>query len=101
MRTIKAGLAYFALVFGAGFMLGVLRVSLLVPHFGERMAELGEMPLMLVVILVSARFVIQRFSVSRAVAARLGMGLVALGLLLFAYTAFRTVKPLVVAARRA
>lgn len=84
MRTIKAGLAYFALVFGAGFMLGVLRVSLLVPRFGERMAELGEMPLMLVVILVSARFVIQRFCVSRAVAARLGMGLVALGLLLFA-----------------
>lgn len=84
MRTIKAGLAYFALVFGAGFMLGVLRVSLLVPRFGERMAELGEMPLMLVVILVSARFVIQRFCVSRAVAPRLGMGLVALGLLLFA-----------------
>jgi hypothetical protein len=39
---------------------------------------------MLVVILVSARFVIQRFSVSRTIAARLGMGLIALGLLLFA-----------------
>ena len=55
MRPIKAGLAYFALVFGAGFMLGVLRGEFLVPRFGERMAELGEMPLMLAVILVSAR----------------------------------------------
>jgi hypothetical protein len=84
MRSIKAGLAYFALVFGAGFIFGVLRVSLLVPRFGERIAELGEMPLMLAVILVSARFVIQRFSVSRTLAARLGMGLIALGFLLFA-----------------
>jgi hypothetical protein len=51
-QSIKAGLAYFALVFGAGFVLGVLRVSFLVPRFGERIAELGEMPLMLAVIVI-------------------------------------------------
>ena len=49
-RTIRGGLAYFALVFGAGFVIGVLRVAFLVPRFGERLAELAEMPLMLLFI---------------------------------------------------
>lgn len=83
-RSIKAGLAYFALVFGAGFVLGVLRVSLLVPRLGARIAELSEMPLMLAVIVMAARFVIRRFAVPLALPARLGTGLLALALLLAA-----------------
>jgi len=82
--AIRAGLAYFALVFGAGFVLGALRVTLLVPRLGERMAELGEMPLMFVVTLVAARFVVRRFAVPPSVPARLGTGLLALVLLLAA-----------------
>lgn len=82
--AIKAGLAYFALVFGAGFVLGALRVTFLVPRLGERIAELGEMPLMFVVILVAARFVTRRFAVPPSMAARLGTGLLALILLLAA-----------------
>ncbi len=82
--VIKAGLAYFALVFGAGFVLGALRVTFLVPRLGERMAELGEMPLMFVVILVAAGFVIRRFAVPPSMPARLGAGLLALVLLLAA-----------------
>ena len=83
-QSIKAGLAYFALVFGAGFVLGALRVSFLVPRFGERMSELSEMPLMFAVILIAARFVMSQFAVSFSIAARLGTGLLALGLLLAA-----------------
>lgn len=83
-QSIKAGLAYFALVFGAGFVLGVLRVTLLVPRLGERMAELSEMPLMFAVIVFAARFVIRRFTVPPLIAARLGTGLLALALLLAA-----------------
>jgi hypothetical protein len=83
-QSIKAGLAYFALVFGAGFVLGVLRVSLLVPRLGERISELSEMPLMLAVIVMAARFVIRRFAVPLALPARLGTGLLALALLLSA-----------------
>lgn len=83
-QSIKAGLAYFALVFGAGFVLGVLRVSLLVPRLGARIAELSEMPLMLAVIVMAARFVIRRFAVPLALPARLGTGLLALALLLAA-----------------
>ena len=55
------GAVYFALVFGVGFLLGTVRVLALVPRFGERWAELAEMPLMLIAIVVSARFVVRRF----------------------------------------
>lgn len=82
--AIKAGLAYFALVFGAGFVLGALRVSLVVPRFGERIAELAEMPLMFAVVVFAARFVMRRFAVPLSIPARLGTGLLALSLLLAA-----------------
>lgn len=83
-RAIKGGLAYFAVVFGVGFVLGVLRISFLVPRFGERLAELAEMPLMFLVIVVSARSVARRFAIPPSASARLGMGVLALGLLLAA-----------------
>ena len=86
MRTqsIKAGLAYFALVFGAGFVLGALRVSFLVPRFGERISELCEMPLMFAVIVAAARFVMRRIAVPFSIAARFAIGLLVLGMLLAA-----------------
>ena len=83
-RTIKAGITYFALVFGAGFVLGSIRVPFLVPRLGERAAELIEMPFMFVVVLVSARFITNRFSLPANVLARLGAGFLALGLLVAA-----------------
>jgi hypothetical protein len=58
---------YFALVFGVGFVLGVLRVLWLAPQVGERLAELFEAPVMLVAVFFSARFITQRFPASRGV----------------------------------
>ena len=84
VRVIKAGIAYFALVFGAGFALGSIRVPYLVPHLGERAAELIEMPFMFVVIWLAARFITRRFSLPAKVLSRLGAGMVALGLLVTA-----------------
>jgi hypothetical protein len=81
LRTIRAAITYFALVFGAGFVLGSIRVPFLVPRLGERVAELLEMPFMFVVILASARFSVRHFSVPATVAARLGTGVLALTLL--------------------
>ena len=83
-QVIKAGLSYFALVFGAGFILGSVRVSLLVPRLGERIAELIETPFMFVVVLLSARFIARRFALPVATSARLTVGFLALGLLLAA-----------------
>lgn len=52
--VLKAGATYFALVFGAGFILGPIRILCIVPRFGVRIAELMEAPLMLVVIILAA-----------------------------------------------
>ncbi len=49
VRIVKTALLYFALVFGAGFVLGPIRILWVVPRFGTRMAELMEAPIMLVV----------------------------------------------------
>jgi hypothetical protein len=84
MQSVKGGLAYFALAFGAGFVLGALRVTFLVPRLGERYAELAEMPIMFMVVVLAAKYVTRKFAIPSALAARLGMGLVALGLLLAA-----------------
>ena len=59
------GAAYFGLVFGVGFLLGIVRVLAVEPRLGERWAELAEAPLMLTAIILSARFVVRRFPAAR------------------------------------
>lgn len=61
MSVARCAAAYFALVFAAGFLLGSVRVPLLVPRMGERLAELAEMPLMLVAIFLAAGHVVRRY----------------------------------------
>jgi hypothetical protein len=80
-EILGAGALYFALVFGAGFVVGFVRVLWLVPLVGERAAELLEAPLMLAVTIVAARWVVRRRAVPPTTS-RLGVGLVALGLML-------------------
>jgi hypothetical protein len=84
MPVVKAGAAYFALVFGAGFILGPIRILLLMPRVGQRAAELIEEPIMLVVIVLAARWIVRRFGVPYAASARLRVGLMALALSLIA-----------------
>jgi hypothetical protein len=87
-QVVKAGVAYFALVFAAGFALGAVRVPLIAPRIGERAAELLETPFMLAVIVLSARWIVRRFSLAPAPAVRLGTGLLALALMLAAEFGF-------------
>ena len=82
MQTLKAGALYFAFVFGAGFALGTIRILWVVPLLGTRVAELMEAPFMLTITIASARWVIRRLAVRPAPSSRLGMGVIALGLLL-------------------
>lgn len=83
-HVLKAGTLYFILVFAAGFVLGTIRTFLVVPHFGTRMAELMETPIMLTVIGLTARWVVRRLHVPYRVSLRFGMGCIALVLLLAA-----------------
>ena len=82
--VVRAGAAYFALVYGAGFTLGLVRVPFLVPRFGERVAELLETPIMLVVIYFSSRYVVRRFALASSARFAVAVGVVALVLLLAA-----------------
>jgi hypothetical protein len=85
-HTLRSGVLYFAIVFGAGFVLGPIRILWAAPRFGPNMAELMEMPIMLVVIVVAARWIVR----GRAAipSHRLGIGGVALALMLLAEFTF-------------
>jgi hypothetical protein len=83
-QVVKAGVVYFALVFGAGFVLGAIRTLWVVPRVGTRTAELMEMPIMLVVTILGARWVVLRLAVPPSLSARIGMGCIGLLLLLVA-----------------
>jgi hypothetical protein len=81
MRTLKAGVIYFLLVFTVGWILGPTRELWAVPHFGRMAAMLSEAFIMLVAMIVAARWVIRRFDVPRTLPATVSMGLIAIGLL--------------------
>lgn len=72
------------MVMGAGFLLGVVRVSLLVPRLGERWAELAEMPIMAVVIYIAAGYILRRFPAIRTAGRSLAAGFIALAILICA-----------------
>lgn len=81
--VLACGAAYFLVVFAVGFLLGVVRTLWLAPGVGERWAELTEIPVMLAVIYLAARWLSRRLSLAahgRAVQA--GVGILGLILLL-------------------
>lgn len=84
VQILKAGLTYFAIVFGMGFVFGAIRTVWVVPHVGTRLAELMETPFMFVVTIVAARWIVLHLAVPSSPTARLGMGGIALCLLLLA-----------------
>ena len=81
MHWIKAACLYFGLVFAAGFVLGPIRVLLLVPQVGVRAAELMEMPLMVIATIVAARWVVLIFGNGSVWRFPLRMGALSLSLL--------------------
>ena len=88
MQVVKAGALYFAPVFGAGFVLGTIRTLWVVPRVGTRTAELMEMPIMLTVTIVAARWTVLHLSVPMMWSARIEMGCIALVLMLIAEFGF-------------
>jgi hypothetical protein len=84
IQFFEAAGLYFLIVFATGFVLGPIRELWAVPRFGERVAELIEQPIMLVAVVLAARWTVRRFRVSLETSKSLGIGLIALGFLLVA-----------------
>lgn len=81
-NILKPTVSYFMLAFGAGFALALIRIPILVPRFGVRVAELIEMPVMLIVIYLAARWIVRKQFPMTTTAAWLAVGVAALALLL-------------------
>ena len=82
MRVVKAGAVYFLLVFAAGAVLGPLRELWIIPHVGRVVGILLEAPLLLAAMIAAAHWTCRHLAVPVTIEARLGMGFVALTLLL-------------------
>ncbi|WP_216644826.1 hypothetical protein [Candidatus Thiodictyon syntrophicum] len=84
MHVLKAGAVYFALVFGTGFVLGIIRTLWVVPLLGVRTAELVEALFMLVAIVLAAGWISRRVGTASGESSRVAVGMIALALLLAA-----------------
>jgi hypothetical protein len=80
MRIAVFAAAYFIAVFAVGFALGALRVTLVAPALGERVAELAEMPFMVAASVFFAWRFVRRWRLG--IGAALAGGVIALVLLL-------------------
>ncbi|MEQ1523371.1 MAG: hypothetical protein ABL936_19070 [Aestuariivirga sp.] len=82
--AIRAGALYFAIVFAAGFVLGALRVTFIIPFIGELLAVALELPIILFISRIVCRRLVAQFSVPAMVSHRAAMGALAFGLLMLA-----------------
>jgi hypothetical protein len=83
MRILRPALVYFAIVFGAGFVLGAIRTLWVVPRVGTRTAELTEAPFMLLVTILASRLIVRKMSDATG-AELLGTGFLALSFMIVA-----------------
>jgi hypothetical protein len=84
MRILKAAAVYFGIVFGVGFVIGSIRVPLIEPQVGVRIAQLIESPFMLLAVCLAGRWVGRRLCIGYSPLALLMVGLVAAALVLSA-----------------
>ncbi len=84
MNTVKAGLAYFLIVFAIGFVLGTIRTLWLAPMIGPFPATLIELPIILTASWVVSGLLINRMQIAAVDRDRLMMGAVAFGILMVA-----------------
>ena len=80
----RAGSLYFALIFALGFVLGAVRTLLVAPRYGEPLAVLIELPVMLTASWFVCGWVLRRVPVQASPGPRLAMGAVAFALLMLA-----------------
>lgn len=82
--AVSAGATCFAIVFAAGFVLGTVRTLVLAPRFGELVAVILEVPIMLALSWWACGWVLNRCRVPPRTPPRMAMGTVAFMLLMLA-----------------
>lgn len=92
IRVVKAGAVYFLVALGTGFTLEYIRLELVALHFSERLAEILEIPTVLLAAMTGARWAVDRLALPPLPGVRLGVGFVAIGLALIAQ--FMVVLPI-------
>lgn len=78
---VRAGLRYGAEAFALGFLLGTLRITVLVPALGTLAAVLCEIPVMLLAMAWRAGMIVRHHGL-RSAGPRAAMGLTGFGLLM-------------------
>lgn len=91
MMPLRAGTAYFAIVFAIAFVVGAFRVMVVVPRVGELIAVTLELPLILIVSWYASRWTCTRFAVPADTASRIHVGAIAFALLMSAEVALAVV----------
>jgi len=72
-RALIAGTIYFLALFALGFCLGTVRVIYVAPRFGQLVATLAEVPVMLVAALFACRWSVRHWKVPREASIRWAM----------------------------
>ncbi|WP_333825841.1 hypothetical protein [Pinisolibacter sp.] len=72
--VVKAAVAYFAVAFATGFVLGSIREIVVVPRLGGLAAVAIEAPIMLAISWIAATRIVRRCAVPADAAVRLAMG---------------------------
>ena len=80
--VLASSVLYFALVFSSGFALGCIRVPFLQPLIGDRLAQLLEMPIMMLAITKSAKLIVRQLHPQPPRSQLFLIGVVALTLML-------------------
>jgi hypothetical protein len=88
--ALRAGFVYFTLVFAAGFILGILRIFVILPRLGPTLAVLIELPVILAICWFGAKWTVEKFAVPAVMADRLVMGIAAFAFLMIAETVLAT-----------
>jgi len=78
VRLAQAAICYFILVFGAGVLLGSVRVFWLEPRIEKSLAVLCEAPFLVTAMVLAARWVLRKLAISRDRGSLAIMGLIAL-----------------------
>lgn len=82
VQVLKAGATYFLILVGAEFVLEIIRLQVVALHVSERLAEILEIPNVLLATIIGSRWVVDRFTLPPLPGIRLGVGVVALCLVL-------------------